>query len=114
MTEEIDAKVMPEEIFVSRFVHGEACAFKVTLNNLTKYYLHRPATQDAATRAQSGSAAGLVEALESILKHTANYCGCVCNKGDCGAGDCWPCRMQRIGGTADEALAAYRKENGHE
>ena len=94
MTEEIDAKVMPEEIFVSRFVHGEACAFKVTLNNLTKYL-----RADLATRTQSGSVAGLVKIRDILIEYNNNFHSKLIIDAE---------------NLLHDILAAYRKENGHE
>ena len=38
----------------------------------------------------------LEKRLHKIEKYAASFCGCQCDKDDCGAGDCWPCRMMRI------------------
>jgi hypothetical protein len=97
MTEKIDAKVMPEEIWVS---NERICEHRLAY---PKHFMH----STKYTRNQSGSVAGLLSALETS-RHDFNQ---IISETDMNI------KMAIAHDAAidiTEALAAYRKENGHE
>ncbi len=53
---------------------------------------------------QSPARDGLREALTNVRDFALQYIGCACDVGDCGPGDCWPCRMMDIADRCNEAL----------
>lgn len=52
--------------------------------------------------------------LQQIRDEAASYAGCMCNKGDCEPGDCWPCRMMSIVDLAETALETRAQNDGGE
>ncbi len=44
------------------------------------------------------------EELDYIGAEASSYAGCRCDRDDCGAGDCWPCRMMRLSERTIEPL----------
>ena len=46
------------------------------------------------------------QALEDLTNEAMQYIGCICDRGDCEAGDCWPCRMMSIIDLVDDTRKA--------